>query len=141
MLVLVIDEPGGLRTGQLARRAGVNIQTLRYYERRGLLPTPIRSPSGQRTYAEESVDLVLCIKGAQHLGFTLTEIEELLTLAAHHRSTEELRRRARKKIAEIDGRIADLQQIRQNLETAVSSHCKGAARCACGLGALPLRRD
>jgi DNA-binding transcriptional MerR regulator len=141
MLVLVIHESLGLRTGQLARRAGVNIQTLRYYERRHLLPTPIRSPSGQRTYPEESVDLVLCIKGAQHLGFTLAEIEELLTLAAHHRSTAELRRRARNKIAEIDGRIADLQQIRHNLETVLSSHCEGASRCACGLGVLPLRRE
>jgi DNA-binding transcriptional MerR regulator len=141
MLVLVIDEPGGLRTGQLARRAGVNIQTLRYYERRGLLPTPIRSPSGQRTYPEESVDLVLCIKGAQYLGFTLTEIDELLTLAAHHRSNDELRRRAEKKIAEIDGRIADLQQIRHNLEAVLSSRCTGAKRCSCGLGVLPLRRD
>jgi DNA-binding transcriptional MerR regulator len=138
---IVIDERPGLRTGQLAKRAGVNIQTLRYYERRGLLPTPIRSPSGQRTYPEQSVNLVLCIKGAQHLGFTLTEIAELLRLAAHHRSTEELRRRAHNKMAEVDGRISALQQIRRNLETVLSSRCEGAARCSCGLGVLPLRRE
>jgi DNA-binding transcriptional MerR regulator len=74
-------------------------------------------------------------------GVHLTEIEELLTLAAHHRSTEELRRRAEKKIAEIDGRIADLQQIRHNLEAVLASRCTGAKRCACGLGVLPLRPE
>jgi MerR family mercuric resistance operon transcriptional regulator len=73
----VIESEPGLRTGQLAARAGVNIQTLRYYERRRLLAPPVRRPSGQRTYPEATVALLRCIKCAQRLGFTLTEIEAL----------------------------------------------------------------
>jgi DNA-binding transcriptional MerR regulator len=138
--VRVIDDEPRIRTGQLARRAGVNIQTLRYYERRRLLPPPIRSPSGQRSYSESTVDLVRCIKGAQRLGFTLTEIDELLALAAHRRNTDELHRRARNKIAQIDARIADLQQIRSNLEAVLAARCDSDAVCSCGLGGrLPLR--
>lgn len=71
----------GLRTGELADRAGVNVQTLRYYERRGLLAAPARRPSGQREYPEDTVRLLRTIKAVQRLGFTLAEIEELLTLS------------------------------------------------------------
>lgn len=67
-----------LRTGELAERAGVNVQTLRYYERRGLLAAPVRRPSGQREYSEDAVRLLRTIKAVQRLGFTLAEIEELL---------------------------------------------------------------
>jgi DNA-binding transcriptional MerR regulator len=135
----VIDNELRLRTGQLAQRAGVNIQTLRYYERRRLLPPAVRSSSGQRSYPAATVDLVLCIKGAQRLGFTLDEIDELLTLAAHRKNTEELRRRASLKIAEIDTRIANLREIRRNLEDSLATRCDGDERCSCGLGRLPLR--
>ena len=77
----------GLRTGELADRAGVNVQTLRYYERRGLLAAPARRPSGQREYPEDTVRLLRTIKAVQRLGFTLAEIEELLTLSDHRRGT------------------------------------------------------
>ncbi len=71
----------GMRSGQLARRAGVNVETLRYYERRGLLEAPARLPSGYRTYGDDAVRIVRFIKRAQQLGFTLVEVETLLELA------------------------------------------------------------
>jgi DNA-binding transcriptional MerR regulator len=135
----VIEADTGLRTGQLAARAGVNVQTLRYYERRRLLAPPLRRPSGQRTYPETAVDLLRCIKGAQRLGFTLTEIEELLALAAHRRGTDDLHRRAKAKIAEVEARIADLQQIRENLQAVLEARCELLTNCSCGMASgLPL---
>jgi DNA-binding transcriptional MerR regulator len=132
--------PSGLRTGQLAARAGVNVQTLRYYERRHLLAPPSRRPSGQRAYPESAVALVNCIKGAQRLGFTLTEIQELLVLAGHRRGTDELHRRAQAKLVEIDDRIADLRQIRRNLEAVLDARCESLTECSCGLATgIPLR--
>src|SRR5260370_39379593 len=68
----------GMRTGEVAAEAGVNVQTLRYYERRGILAKPKRAPSGYREYAPDAVRLIRFIKRAQQLGFTLEEIEELL---------------------------------------------------------------
>ncbi len=72
-----MSEPG-LRTGQLAEAAGVNQQTLRYYERRGLLAEPDRSPGGHRLYPPETITVLRVIKAAQRLGFTLEEISDLL---------------------------------------------------------------
>ena len=124
----------GLRTGELATRAGVNVQTLRYYERRGLLAAPARRPSGQRQYPEEAVDLLRTIKAAQRLGFTLAEIEELLDLSEHRRGTGELRRRAQAKVAEIDARIDQLAQMRQALVAVLAADCDSLTDCSCGLG-------
>jgi MerR family transcriptional regulator, mercuric resistance operon regulatory protein len=124
----------GLRSGELAERAGVNIQTLRYYERRGLLQPPPRRPSGQREYPEAAVRLLRTIKAAQRLGFTLGEIEELVALSEHRRGTGELRRRAQRKIAEVDARIGQLQQVRERLLTVVAADCDSLTDCSCGLG-------
>jgi DNA-binding transcriptional MerR regulator len=70
--------PEGLRSGQVAAAAGVNIETLRYYERRGLLAEPDRSPGGHRLYGAETVTTLRVIKAAQRLGFTLEEVADLL---------------------------------------------------------------
>jgi len=130
---------GGLRTGQLAERAGVNIQTLRYYERRGLLDAPPRRPSGQREYPEGAVRLLRTIKAAQRLGFTLAEIEELIDLSEHRRGTGELRLRAQLKVAEVDARIGQLQQVREALLTVVAAECDSLTDCTCGAGSpLPV---
>ena len=67
-----------MRVGEVAERAGVNVETLRYYERRGLLPAPERAPSGHRRYDEETVRFLCAIKEAQAVGFTLAEIAERL---------------------------------------------------------------
>ena len=68
----------GVRAGEVAQRAGVSLSTLRYYERRGLLPEPVRGPGGHRRYGEDAVRFVRAVKEAQAVGFTLTEIEEYL---------------------------------------------------------------
>lgn len=123
-----------LRTGELAERAGVNVQTLRYYERRGLLAAPVRRPSGQREYGEDAVRLLRTIKAVQRLGFTLAEIEELLELSEHRRGTDELHRRAQAKLAEIDAKIARLTRVRQTLQAVLDAECDSLTDCSCGLG-------
>jgi MerR family transcriptional regulator, mercuric resistance operon regulatory protein len=72
-----------LRAGRVAEAAGVNRETLRYYERRGLLPTPSRSPGGHRLYPAEAVTVLRVIKAAQRLGFTLDEVADLLRMGQH----------------------------------------------------------
>ena len=123
-----------MRTGELAERAGVNVQTLRYYERRGLLAAPARRPSGQRQYPEGAVGLLRTIKAVQRLGFTLTEIEELLILSEHRRGTGELHQRAHDKVAEIDARIGQLTQMRQALAAVLAAECDSLTDCSCGQG-------
>jgi DNA-binding transcriptional MerR regulator len=127
----------GLRTGELAERAGVNVQTLRYYERRGLLAAPARRPSGQREYAEDAVRLLRTIKAVQRLGFTLAEIEELLELSEHRRGTQELHQRAQAKVVEIDARIGQLQRMRQTLVAVLTAECASLTDCSCGMGCPP----
>lgn len=122
------------RIGEVARQAGVNIQTLRYYERRGLVVAPFRRHSGQREYPEAAVARVRVIKAAQRLGFTLAEIEELFALSAHRRGTGELRLRAAAKIREIDERIARLQAMKSELRGVLAAKCESLTDCSCGLG-------
>ena len=73
----------GMRRGRVAAAAGLNIETLRYYERRGLLAAPDRSPGGHRLYPPETVTVLRVIKAAQRLGFTLDEVSDLLELGRH----------------------------------------------------------
>jgi MerR family mercuric resistance operon transcriptional regulator len=128
----------GLRIGEIARAAGVNVQTLRYYERRGLVVAGFRRHSGQREYDAADVARVKIIKAAQRLGFTLAEIQEMFDLSAHRRGTGELRARAAAKVAEIDGRIARLRSMRADLTTVIDANCESLTDCSCGLGrALP----
>lgn len=123
---------GALRSGQVAHEAGVNIQTLRYYERRGLLPEPDRSPGGHRLYGGEAVTTLRIIKAAQRLGFTLDEVAELLEAGRHRhgRPVPGLQERAAAKLAEVDARIADLTTIRTALVTAVAAGCDDLTECA-----------
>ncbi len=122
----------GLRSGQVAEAAGVNIQTLRYYERRGLLAEPERSSGGHRLYDEEAVTVLRVIKAAQRLGFTLDEVTELLETGRHRhgRVVPGLQERARTKLAEVDAKIADLTTIRATLATALEAGCDDLTVCA-----------
>ncbi|MFC8671508.1 MerR family transcriptional regulator [Streptomyces griseorubiginosus] len=122
----------GLRSGQVAEAAGVNIQTLRYYERRGLLTVPDRSPGGHRLYDQETVTVLRVIKAAQRLGFTLEEVAELLEAGRHRhgRVVAGLQERAAAKLAEVDAKIADLHTIRAALVTAVDAGCDDLTACA-----------
>ncbi|MGP3962738.1 MerR family transcriptional regulator [Nonomuraea sp. 3N208] len=131
-----IDGPY-LRTGQVAEQAGVNIQTLRYYERRGLIAEPQRSPGGHRTYPPEVVTLLTVIKAAQRLGFTLEEVAELIDTGRRGHPTPDLRARAQAKIAEVDARIADLTTIRQALTQVVTAGCDSLTHCTCPDCPLP----
>jgi DNA-binding transcriptional MerR regulator len=118
------DTGARLRTGEVSARAGVGIQTLRYYERRGLLPRPERGPGGHRAYPPETVDLVRTIKSAQRLGFTLSEIARLLD---HRRPG--LHEPAVAKLAEIDARIQDLTTVRRTLAAVVAAGCDDLTNC------------
>jgi|SRR5579875_408700 len=116
-----------LRIGQLARLANVNVQTLRFYERKGLLPKPPRGPSGYREYTAEAVSLVKFIKRAQELGFSLREIKELLTLRKVPRATcGDVAIVAQRKIAEIEEKINDLQAMQTALSQLLAE-CKGVS--------------
>ena len=127
------DGPVGLRRGQVAEAAGVNIETLRYYERRGLIADPVRSPGGHRLYSPEAVTVLRVIKAAQRLGFTLEEVADLLELGRHRhgkRVDTGLQRRAREKLGEVDQRIADLKTIRERLTAALDAGCDDLLACA-----------
>ena len=107
---------------ELARQAGVGIETLRYYERRGLLPDPRPSGQGTRYYPEEALARLRQIKRAQELGFSLREVGELLGLM--HSSTAscaEVARLAQEKLALIDDKISELQTIRKQLAELAKS--------------------
>ena len=98
--------------------AQVNVQTLRYYERRGLLAEPVRTGSGYRTYGQDAVQVVRFIKRAQQLGFTLDEVEELLDLAAGGPvGCDEAKAIARSRIADLQHRIDELVGMRDALVT------------------------
>jgi MerR family transcriptional regulator, mercuric resistance operon regulatory protein len=111
-----------MRTGQVAANAGVNVQTLRYYERRGLLPAPERRDSGYREYTSEAVRVVRFVKRAQQLGFTLDDVEALLELAAGGpESCDAVEALAMERIAELDDKIGALLAMRDSLGALVRS--------------------
>lgn len=114
-----------LTPGQVAKDARVNIETLRYYERRGLLPEPRRRPSGYRQYAPDIVSRIRCIKRAQELGFSLEDIKELLSLKPDTDTPAiKLRRRAETTLSSINGKLADLQRMKRALERFIRQ-CDG----------------
>jgi DNA-binding transcriptional MerR regulator len=125
----------GLRTGEVAAAAGVNRQTLRYYERRGLLPEPERTPGGHRVYPGRVVTLVLVIKAAQRLGFTLQDVTELIDDAGHRghgagrRRDAELPQRVASKLTEVQAKIDDLQLIASTLRAALDAGCEDVLVC------------
>jgi DNA-binding transcriptional MerR regulator len=130
-----------VRAGEAARRAGVNVETLRYYERRGLLPEPARAPNGHRRYDEDAVRFLRAIKDVQAIGFTLAEIEEYLRVVrrGHEPASEALRTRVAAKIDEIDARVAGLRRMRAELARIVGCACESLDHCTCGAAYLARR--
>jgi len=118
---------GPLTVGEVARRAGVHRETLRYYERRGLLPAPPRRPSGYRAYPAAAVERVRLIKWAQGLGFTLREIGELARIPGDHVGgrVRHVRAEALSKIREIDLKMARLRAVRHRLRAILACRCRG----------------
>lgn len=115
-----------LTIGQLARRAGVGVETIRFYEREGLIAEPKRRPSSRyRQYPPEAVKRVRFIRHAKELGFTLKEIQELLDLRVDPDSScAGVRSRAREKIADIEARIDSLDRMKGALER-LEKKCRG----------------
>lgn len=105
----------GLTSGQVAQQADVNVQTVRYYERRKLLPRPPRTEGGFRLYPAHVVGQVRFIKRAQGLGFSLIEIEDLLRLSGTGAKCNDVKQRVERKIADVDQKIAELQKLRSAL--------------------------
>ena len=129
----------GLTVGAAAGAAGVNVQTLHYYERRGLVRPRSRSGAGYRVYGEAEVQRVRAIKQAQSLCFTLGEIRELISLAESRQSVSKVSRLAQSKLAEIDDKIHALERVRATLEQVVETcACKGdLSRCDVIAGLVP----
>ena len=115
----------GLKIGEVAEQGGVNLQTIRYYEREGLLQEPPRLPSGYRTFPESAVRRVRFIKRAQELGFSLAEIRELFSLTGNaDAGAQDVRERARAKLADIEEKIQSLRAMKHAL-TALAESCPG----------------
>jgi len=114
-----------LSIGQVAKRAGVGVETVRFYERESLLEEPPRRASGFRQYSKQVVKRLHFIKRAQQLGFSLKEMSELLLLRVDAlTSCEEVRQRTEAKIAEVERKILELHRMRQAL-LQVHSLCTG----------------
>ncbi len=126
-----------LKIGEIASRAGVSVDTVRYYEQRGVLPEPIRLPSGYRTYAPSSVERIVLARRLRAVGMTIDEI--VAAMAAHDRGgtcgsevwrLEAVRNR-------IDTQIAELTQLRDLLTTEISACADGCCRLSPVLAASP----
>lgn len=118
--------------GQVAKAAGVNVQTIRYYERRGLVPAPRRSASGYRQYTDEAVARLRFVRRAQDAGFSLKEIRELLSLRVREATAcEAVERKARGKIAVVEQKIEELRRMNRTLERLAASCARGEATAEC----------
>lgn len=114
-----------LTISEVARRARVAPDTVRYYEREGLLDRPARTSSGYRQYSVAVVARLRFIRQAKELGFSLTEVRELLALrVGARRSCAEVKARAERKIADVDRRVAQLKRVRKALSILVAA-CRG----------------
>lgn len=115
----------GLTISKVARQAGIATDTVRYYEREGLLEKPARTTSGYRQYSAEAVARLRFIRQAKELGFSLHEIRELLSLrVGAQRSCAEVKARAERKIADVDRRVAQLRRVRKAL-LKLAAACRG----------------
>lgn len=135
-----IARPESLRIGQLAKNSGVNVQTIRFYEREGLLAPPARTASGYRIYAASDLERVRVIRICQKIGFTLKEVK--MVLEPHHvlasRGGDSERKNAardtmlataRQRLAQIDATLAELTQRRANMAALVAALADDAAIC------------
>ena len=127
-----------MRAGEVARAAGVGVESLRYYERRGLMPVPDRSLGGHRVYSDADVTRLRVIRAAARLGFTLSEIAELLDVGVHRHGARggrrhgdaDLHTRIEEKLGEVRSRIDDLRVVESSLEAALTAGCRDLEECA-----------
>ena len=121
-----------LTIGRLAKKAGVNIDTIRYYERSGLLPEPERRASGYREYGQPDVRRLRFILRAKELGFALSEISDLLALS-EDRDVSGVKRRAEERMAQVEHKIEELRRVRRGLKKLIEA-CPGHG----DLGSCPI---
>lgn len=136
-----------IRIGRLAELSGVSVDTVRYYEREGLLPEPSRRASGYREYSEIDVDRLRFVRRAKELGFRLGEIAELLALTDdRHADMNGVKRKAENRLDQVEARIAELQRVRRGLKKLIAA-CPGQGeldRCpivAALIGNYPITRN
>lgn len=114
-----------MRIGELAQRAGVGIDTVRYYEREGLLPKAQRLASGYRVYDADDARRLRFVRRAKALGFTLPEIRELLALSGHRQDDMAgMKAAATEKLADVRAKLAELERMRAGLEALIAA-CPG----------------
>ena len=122
---------GGLTSGQLAKAAGVNLETVRYYENIKLMPPPPRTEGGHRTYDSTHIQRLTFIRRSRELGFSIEEIRALLALSApHHGSCAEVKDIAARHLAEVRAKLADLAKLEAILAETIS-RCTGDAATPC----------
>ena len=115
----------GFKTSEVAKQGGVNLETIRYYERRGLLPKPSRTPAGYRAFGTDAVRRLRFITHAQELGFSLKEVKELIALRVDARtSCADVRTRAEAKIGDIDQKLRALRAMKRAL-VRLTAACVG----------------
>lgn len=124
--------PETLTIGGIAQAAGVNVETIRFYQRKGLLPQPERPSGGVRRYTAAELSRVNFIKAAQRLGFSLEEIGELLTLDDGSQC-DDARETAERKLADVRARLANLRQIEMTLSELVERCCASGGKVRCPL--------
>jgi MerR family mercuric resistance operon transcriptional regulator len=127
-----------LTIGQVARRAEVGVETVRFYERQGLVPEPPRSASGYRQYPEETIARLRFIQRAKELGFSLKEVEELISLRVDGSAcASDVKRKAEEKVRDTDDRMRDLRRVRKSLsQLAAACTGRGSTEECSILGAL-----
>jgi MerR family copper efflux transcriptional regulator len=116
--------------GRLAKETRVNIDTIRYYERHGLLPRAARRESGYREYSRDDVARLSFVRRAKELGFSLTDIAELLSLSAdRHNGVRGVKRKAERRVADVEQKIHELQRVRRGLKKLIAA-CPGHGELA-----------
>jgi Hg(II)-responsive transcriptional regulator len=106
-----------MKIGAIAKRSGIGIETIRFYEREGLLQKPLRQPSGYRQFDESTLERLEYIRSAKELGFTLSEIRTLLELSfSAHASCEHIQQKAEDKLADVEEKIRSLQKMRRSIK-------------------------
>lgn len=130
-----------MKIGQIASQTGIGIETIRYYERLGLLPSPQRRPSGYRQYGDETVRQLHYIRHAKELGFTLSEIRELLELSfAASACCDHIQQRAESKLEDIESKICTLKTMQRSLRKILTRCRKNGSARDCPLHHKPQQR-
>jgi len=125
-----ITNARAIAIGELSRRTGVNIETIRYYERIGMMPCPLRSQGGQRLYTQDQSRRLAFIKRARTLGFTLEQIKALLVLASGGGACAEVKRVTEQHLDEVRRRIRDLRRLQKVLED-LAAQCDSGRMSPC----------